>query len=320
MAAETEASAQSSAVANQWVQWWIEASNWGLDNVGNPYVAFLLKLLLAIVIVWVLVVISKIIARFVTKRIQAHSIADDEYTKKVSLLIGNVIYYVLLIFSLLIWFEVLWFDFALILWGISFGIGFAFKEIFGNMVAGVMILTNDEFKLWDIIEIDSDDKYFGRIEEITIRHTIIRTLDLRRVIIPNLTLVSVPIRTFDSEELVRLETELSVHKNSDLTKVIQVVVDAVNALDFVKEKESTRCLIDGMYELGGVLIRTYFYFDPKGGRIIEMALSDVNKATYEALLKNDIIIDYPHTVITVDYKDTDLMSSLLYVVQQSKKL
>lgn len=72
-------------------------------------------MLLALVVVAILVVISKVIARFVTRRIQAHSIADDEYTQKMSLLIGNIVYYVLLIFSLLIGFEVLGFDFALIL-------------------------------------------------------------------------------------------------------------------------------------------------------------------------------------------------------------
>lgn len=195
-------------------------------------------------VVAILVVISKVIARFVTKRIQAHSIADDEYTQKMSLLIGNIVYYVLLIFSLLIGFEVLGFDFALILGGISFGIGFAFKEIFGNMIAGVMVLTNDEFKLGDIIEIEAEDRYFGRIEEITIRYTVLRTLDLRRVVIPNLTMISVPIRTYDSEELVRLETLITIHFKSNVDEAFAVIKDAVNSLDFVREKESTRVLIE----------------------------------------------------------------------------
>lgn len=315
MAAQGSGAASAEAV-NQSQQ----ATTWGIDNIGNPYVAFLLKLLLAIVIVGILVVVSKIVARFVTKRIQAHSIADDEYTKKVSLLIGNVIYYVLLIFSLLIGFEVLGFDFALILGGISFGIGFAFKEIFGNMIAGVMLLTNDEFKLGDIIEVDTDDKYFWRIEEITIRYTVLRTLDLRKVIIPNLTMISVPIRTYDSEELVRLETNLSVHKSSDFDKVIRVVTEAVNALDFVKEKDSTRVMLDGVYKLWWILIKVYFYFDPSAGQLMEIAMSEVNKVTYNALTANDIIIDYPHTVVTVDHNDKDLLASLIYVAKQVKDL
>ncbi|HCB51916.1 TPA: hypothetical protein DEP21_05130 [Patescibacteria group bacterium] len=55
-----------------------------------------------------------------------------------------------------------------------------------------------------MIEINADQLYFGRIEEITIRYTVIRTLDLRQVIIPNMTLISTPIKTFSSEDLVKL--------------------------------------------------------------------------------------------------------------------
>ena len=80
------------------------------------------------------------------------------------------------------------------------------KEILGNMIAGIMILYTKEFKLGDIIEVQADETYFGRIEEITIRYTIIRTLDLRQVVIPNLKLISVPIKTFSAEQLVKLGT------------------------------------------------------------------------------------------------------------------
>ncbi|MEY3197947.1 MAG: hypothetical protein RL023_794, partial [Candidatus Parcubacteria bacterium] len=49
------------------------------------------------------------------------------------------------------------------------------------------------------------NNYFGRIEEITIRYSVIRTLDLRRVIIPNLDLITRPVKTYDSEDMVRLD-------------------------------------------------------------------------------------------------------------------
>lgn len=288
----------------------------GLENIGNPYIAFLLKLLLAVVIVGVLMLLSKYIARFVSSKVREHSIADDAYTSKISLLVGNIIYYVLLVFSLLIGFEVLGFDFALILWGISFGIWFAFKEIFGNMIAWVMVLTNNEFKLGDIIEIEWADKYFGRIEEITIRYTVIRTLDLRKVIIPNLTMISVPIKTYDSEDLVRLETRVTVHLETDLDLASQVITDAVNSVDFVQEHDSTRVLIDGVQPTGGINIKVYFYFDPSAGKIIEVAVGEVNKRIYDAFQAHNIVISYPHTVLTVDHNDKNLLASAIYIGKQ----
>lgn len=75
-----------------------------------------------------------------------------------------------------------------------------------------------------------------------------RTLDLRRVVIPNLTMISVPIRTYDSEELVRLETLVTINYKYDLEEVFAIIKDAVNTLDFVREKESTKVMID---DLGG---------------------------------------------------------------------
>jgi len=72
------------------------------------------------------------------------------------------------------------------------------------MIAGMMMLYTKEFKLGDIVEVYADQTYFGRIEEITIRYTIIRTLDLRQVVLPNMTLITVPIKTFSSEDLVKL--------------------------------------------------------------------------------------------------------------------
>jgi len=72
------------------------------------------------------------------------------------------------------------------------------------MVAGIMILYTKEFRLGDIIEINADQTYFGRIEEIQIRYTIIRTLDLRQVVIPNTTMISSTVKTFSAEPMIKL--------------------------------------------------------------------------------------------------------------------
>ncbi len=87
------------------------------------------------------------------------------------------------------------------------------------------------------------DGYFGRIEEISIRYTVIRTLDLRQVVIPNITLITVPVKTFSSEELVRLDTLIGIHYKSDVALAIKLIVEAINTCDFVKEKENTKAYV-----------------------------------------------------------------------------
>jgi hypothetical protein len=39
----------------------------------------------------------------------------------------------------------------------------------------------------------------------------------------------------------------------------------------------------------------------------------------EALRANDIVIPYPHTTLTVDYNDKNLLGSMVYVAKEAGK-
>lgn len=297
--------------------WW-EAALFGIWKLTDLWI-FFIRLVIAIIVVILLLFVSRFFSRFVSKRIRANSIWDDEYTRKVSGLIGEIIFYTLTIFSFLIWFMIIQVDFGWILWGISFGIWFAFKDILGNLIAGILVLTNKEFKLGDIIEVDYESNtYFWRIEEITIRYTVIRTFDLRKVIIPNLSMVMNPVRTYDGEELVRLETSLTIHYETPVQQWLDIIKDAVNSLDFVKEKDSTKVMLKAMGD-HGLEIRVFFYIDPTAGKLIPVAQWEVNDAIYASFIDQGIVIPYPHSTITVDHNDKNLIGTMLYVDKEKNK-
>lgn len=309
-----------------WVSFAQEESNTGSEEPSLLWLwplkdlwFFIIRLAVAIVVVLILLLISSYFKRFVVKRIRSNSIWDDDYTRKVSGLIWEIIFYTLTIFSILIWFMIIQVDFGRILWGISFGIWFAFKDILWNLISGILVLTNKEFRLGDIIEVDYENTtYFWRIEEITIRYTVIRMFDLRKVIVPNLHMVMNPVRTYDGEELVRLETQLTIHYHTDVESWLWVIKDAVNSLDFVKEKESTKVMLKQMWD-HWLEIRIFFYIDPTAGKLIPVAQSEVNDVIYAAFIKEWIVIPYPHSTITVDHNDTNLIWTMLYVDKQKEK-
>lgn len=64
----------------------------------------------------------------------------------------------------------------------SVAIGFAFKDIFQNLLSGLLILLTRPFRVGDQIVIGTVE---GTIEEIQIRATVIRTYDNRRIVMPN---------------------------------------------------------------------------------------------------------------------------------------
>lgn len=257
----------------------------------NPIVAYIIKIWWAILVILFLLFVSKIIANIVKNRIIKNADKANKNTEKMAKTIHDIVFYILVIFSFFIGFEILGFNVGLILGWVSFGVGLAFKEILGNMIAGIMILYTKEFKIWDVVEVSADQAYFGRIEEISIRYTVIRTLDLRQVILPNLTLISVPIKTFSSETLVRLSPVFGVHYSSDVWLVIKIITDTVNSFDFVKDKESTKTFVSNFAD-SCIEIKSIFSFDPKCWMVSDVAIGEINQKMNQEFIKNNINIPY----------------------------
>ncbi|WP_229755789.1 mechanosensitive ion channel family protein, partial [Deinococcus soli (ex Cha et al. 2016)] len=61
-------------------------------------------------------------------------------------------------------------------------IGFAFKDIFQNLLAGLLILITRPFRIGDQIV---SGEHEGTVEDIQVRATLLHTYDNRRVVIPN---------------------------------------------------------------------------------------------------------------------------------------
>ena len=147
-----------------------------------------------------------------------------------------------------------------------------------------MILNIKELKLGDIIEIDGKPPYFGKIEEITIRYTTIRTLDLRQVVIPNMELITNPIKTYSSEELIKFNALIPVSYDEDLDKAMEIMIESANSLDIVRKKESTKTYLM-QYGEAGVEIKIFFRVDPNCGLPKDYIIGDVTGAIISGLRK-----------------------------------
>lgn len=270
------------------------------ENIMNStIVSYGLKIIGAILVILVLLMISKFIAGIIRRNVIRNSDASNKHIDKIWKLIGDISFYIMVIFSFFIGFEIVGFNVGLIIWGISFGVGLAFKEVLGNMVAGIMILYTKEFKLGDIVEINADQVYFGKIEEITIRYTIVRTIDLRQVVIPNKTLISVPIKTFSSEPLIKLMIPFWAHYDSDIVQVIEVMKEAVNTLEFIKEKENTKVFLSEYLD-SSIEFKAMINIDPNCGLLPEMIKGMCYEKFTEAFTKNNIEIPYEITTINFE--------------------
>ena len=113
----------------------------------------------------------------------------------------------------------------------SVAIGFAFKDIFENFLAGVLVLIREPFRLGDFIECQDIE---GEVTHITMRDTRIRKTDGQIVVMPNGMLLKNPVKVLTHGELRRTTVMCGVAYGEDVDKAREVITKAVREVDTVR--------------------------------------------------------------------------------------
>ncbi len=120
-------------------------------------------------------------------------------------------------------------------------IGFATQKALGNVISGIFLAFTQPFRVGDKVSIQQE---YGSVEDITLRHTIIRTWDDRRVIIPNSKVDEETIINYtigDSRVLKTINIGISYDSDIDLARKIMLdeavknehVIEGFEKHDFV---------------------------------------------------------------------------------------
>src|SRR5260221_9111465 len=103
-------------------------------------------------------------------------------------------------------------------------VGFASQSAFSNIISGFFLVIFKPFSVGDRVKIGSS--YTGDVEDITLRHTIIKDFENRRVIMPNSVISNETIINATSvDEKICVFIELAVSVNTNLDKVIRIIQD-----------------------------------------------------------------------------------------------
>lgn len=113
----------------------------------------------------------------------------------------------------------------------SVAIGFAFKDIFENFLAGTLIMLRKKVNIGDVIECEAVE---GRVEQITLRDTYLRHLSNELVLVPNAYLFKNPLKILTDDLLRRHEVEVGVAYDVDLDEAAATIARAVRAVHIVK--------------------------------------------------------------------------------------
>lgn len=176
-------------------------------------------------------------------------------------------------------------------------IGFAFKDIFENFLAGILILVTEPFRIGDQIVFGG---FEGTIEEIETRATKMRTYDGRLVVIPNSDLYkgSFIVNTAYPER--RLQYDLVIGNGDDIAAAKQVILDAIHSLPGIETDPAADVLVVE-YADAGVKLRMRWWIRPPR-RADALDLQDkVLEAVKTALTGHGIDLPFPtHQVLLHD--------------------
>ena len=114
----------------------------------------------------------------------------------------------------------------------SVAIGFAFKDILQNWMAGLLLLLRRPFEPGDQIEVG---KYEGTVQTITTRSTMIRTYDGQRVVIPNSEVYGDAVLVKTDADLRRSQIDIGIGYREDIAQVRDLLLDAMLAVPGVRK-------------------------------------------------------------------------------------
>ncbi|MDQ6655144.1 MAG: mechanosensitive ion channel family protein, partial [Verrucomicrobiota bacterium] len=171
----------------------------------------------------------------------------------------------------------------------SVAIGFAFRDVLQNFLAGILILLNEPFRVDDQIKIGELE---GTVEEIETRATMIRTYDNRRIVVPNAELFTNSVTVNTAYDKRRLQYDVGVGYGDDIALASRVILAELKKLADVIEDPAPEVLV---YDLADstVNLRVRWWIVPPRRSDALKSRHQVLSVLKHALVANGIDLQFP---------------------------
>lgn len=192
-------------------------------------------------------------------------------------------------------------------------IGFASQSAFSNIVSGIFLVLFKPFNVGDRIKVGLH--YSGDVEDITLRHTVIRDFENRRIVIPNSVINNETIiDSTNPNENLCVFLEMSVSFSTDINTAMRVMQEEAMLHPLCIDNRTKQELTKGeprvtvrliSFTESGMLLRAYVWAqDPVDAFVLKC---DLHKSIKERFDKEGIEIPYPYRTLIVKEGDKKLL-------------
>ncbi|MCC5658390.1 mechanosensitive ion channel family protein [Nostoc sp. XA010] len=260
-----------------------------IQGMINGFIVLLPNIVLALIVFAIFFVVARAIKR-VVKRLTR----DRHQARNLGLVLGRLAQGTILLIGLFVALSIVIPTFRagdlIQLLGISgVAIGFAFRDILQNFLAGILILLTEPFQINDQIVFKD---FEGTVENIETRATTIRTYDGRRIVIPNSELFTNSVTVNTAFESRRLQYDVGIGYGDDIDRAKVLMLEALHSVPEILKDPAPDVLLMELAE-STVNIRVRWWINPPR-RADDLASRDKVLSTIKkTLVENGIDLPFP---------------------------
>lgn len=253
-----------------------------LSSFYDQFIAQLPGIGIGVLIIILGLLLGSWIGQFARKRISART--EDPLMSR---FLGQAIKYTLIVIAIMLALR------AAGLGGIATGIltaagasavvlGFAFKDIGENFIAGIILAFSRPFNVNDTVEIGAN---FGKVKALEFRYTKLKTFNGKDVYIPNSDVLTKPVTNYTEDGFYRWDFIIGIAYEDNIKGAKETVLEALRREpNVIEDEEHENFVVEDELATSTVNLKVFFWVDTKDFR--RMALitkGNVVKNVKEAL-------------------------------------
>jgi small conductance mechanosensitive channel len=214
-----------------------------IQRLANSFISMLPRFILAVLLAWAFTFVGRLARRLVER-----GAAERREHRTLQLALGRLVQAAIVVIGLLVAATAAFptFTMANLVGTLGVGgvaVGFAFKDIFQNFLAGILLLLTKPFNVGDQI-IFKD--FEGTVEDIQTRATYLKTYDGRRVVIPNSDLYMNAVTVNTAFPIRRVEHDVSIAIEDDVEQAKRSMMRVMEGVDGVLRDPAADVLVVGI--------------------------------------------------------------------------
>ena len=140
-------------------------------------------------------------------------------------------------------------------------LGFAFKDIGENFIAGIILAFSRPFNVNDTVEIGDN---FGKVKALEFRYTKLKTFDGKDVYIPNSDVLTTPVTNYTEDGFFRWDFVIGIAYEDNIEGAKKTVLEALRKEpNVIEDDEHENFVIEDELATSTVNLKVFFWVDTK---------------------------------------------------------